>query len=138
MTTPVYAEAARRLLLASAEGGAEVEAAATARACQALVEFLARFIGASGALALFRRSYVLARREHPWLAEPAPPGDEGPWARLGESLEANAAAADAASIALVGTFVRLFATFVGADLALQILHQHRPEAFPLDAPMESA
>ena len=134
MTTPAYAEAATRLLCASAEGGAEP---AAARVCQELVAFLSRFIGASGARALFQRSLVLARREHPWLAEPAPSHDESLWARLDASLEANAPTANEASVALVGTFIRLFAAFVGANLAFQILHQHRPEAFPLDAPRES-
>lgn len=134
MTPPTYAEAASRLLLAGAGG----DAAAGPRVCQALVEFLSGFVGASGARALFRRSLVLARRERPWLAEPAPPGDEGPWERLGASLEAHGPAAAEASVALVSTLIRLFATFVGTDLALQILHQHRPEAFPLDAPRESA
>jgi hypothetical protein len=135
MTAPAYAEAAGRLLSAGAEGGAETEAAA--RVCRALVEFLTRFIGAAGARALFRRSLVVTRRAHPWLAAPALTHDEAGWARLSASLAAHAPAAGDASVALVGELLRLLATFVGADLAQQILHQHRPEVFPLDAPRES-
>ncbi|MDB4930177.1 MAG: hypothetical protein JWM10_2661 [Myxococcaceae bacterium] len=128
MSNAEYAEAASRLLDVGLEG------AATARVCQDLVEFLSHFIGDSGSGALFERSLLLTRREHPWLAAP---GEAPVWARLGASLDDHAPAAYAAAHALVATYIRLFATFVGTSLAFEILHQHRPGAFPLAAPEES-
>jgi len=136
MIAPAYEEAARRLL-ATSQDGAAVEATAAARVCQDLVAFLSRFIGESGARALFHRSLVLARRDHPWLAEPTP-RDESVWPRLSASMEAHGSEASDASIALLATFIHLLATFVGTHLAFQILHQHRPEAFPLGPSTESA
>lgn len=136
MIAPAHEEAARRLL-ATAGGGAEVEAAAAARVCQDLAVFLSRFIGESGAAALFNRSLVLARRDRPWLAEPMPSRDGSVWPRLSASMEARGPEASEASVALLGTLIQLFADFVGTNLAFQILHQHRPEAFPLGPPTES-
>jgi hypothetical protein len=137
MTRAVFDEAARRLLDDRREGEATADAAPAARACQDLVEFLAHFIGDSGSGALFDRSLVLTRRDHPWLAAPGVAADGSVWARLRASLDAHEPAADAASHALVSTFIRLFATFVGTSLAFEILHQHRPGAFPLAAPGDS-
>lgn len=129
----VYAQAARRLLEgpSTAGDGGELVAAGASRVCKELVEFMSKFLGEAGASALFSRSLVLARREHAWLPGAPALGDESSWARLRAAMEANESAANDASIALVSAFIRLIATFVGARLAFQILHQHRPEAFPL-------
>lgn len=136
---PEIIDAARRLLdreIARADRPNGVSAAAT-RACEDLVGCLANFVGQAGAGALYDRSLTLCTRDQPWLAAAATPKGEPPWDRLRLCLQANDAAALAASVALVSTLLELFSTFVGSDLALRIVHQHRPDVFPSDPPEEA-
>jgi hypothetical protein len=66
------------------------------------------------------------------------PQSESPWPRLRSAFDASPSASRAGAIALVATLVELFSTFVGESLALQILHQHRPDVFPVAASEEKA
>lgn len=110
--------------------------AAAAVACEGLVERLADFVGQAGARALFDRSLALARREHPCLASAVAVKSDPPWAPLRACLEANETTAWDASTGLLTGLITLFATFIGTSLATRVLHQYRPDAFPIAPPEE--
>lgn len=139
VTTSEIREAAIRFVGDALRGGAAPPrvGVAAAGACEQLVLRVADYVGSAGARALFERSLALEMRERPWLAAAVPGKDESPWVRLRDCLGGHEPEAMGASVALVATFLTLFSTFVGQGLTFRILHQHWPDAFPVDGPAEN-
>jgi len=120
-----------------------------ARACELLLPCVARYVGVTGARALFDRSLAISARERPWLSgafssgalfsgatsSTAPSPAESSivpldWESLRACLEKNEAPFEA-STALIASLLALLASLVGAALVVQILHAHQPELFPV-------
>lgn len=134
MRERTFTEAAAALIQFSEEraAGGEPPPVVAARACEELVQHLSKFVGESGARALFERSLVLVHARYPRLSEARAAAAEAPWPVLRGRLEAHGPAAREAAVALVAALLALFANLIGASLAQRILAQHRPEVFPLD------
>jgi hypothetical protein len=99
--------------------------AAAARSCERLAACLETLIGTDGARALLKRSILLTRREHAWLAEALSPGPSpsSPIAAARREPEVVMQSA----VALLTTFVNLLVGFIGERLTVQVLHQVWPE-----------
>jgi len=121
-----------------------------ARACELLLPCVARYVGVTGARALFDRSLAISARERPWLSgafssgalfsgatsSTAPSPAESSivpldWESLRACLEKNEESPFEASTALIASLLALLASLVGAALVVQILHAHQPELFPV-------
>ncbi len=96
-----------------------------------LIRQLTSLIGAEGARALHERSLVLTKRQHPWF-------DTSPaQAQSNAQVQADPGRALQASVAWLGFFVTLLATFIGEGLTLRVLHEIWPDVFLLGSKKES-
>ena len=119
--TPALEEAVRELLAREAGGDEARVVEGAARACEKLSRHLSRVIGETGVRALFERSLVLLRAEHPWLADAAAPSSEPPWLRLRAGAPQAGAATTRAAVSLATTFVALLGRLIGDELVLRLL-----------------
>jgi hypothetical protein len=125
---PAISRFVRSVLRAElARGGGARGPEGTQRLFAQLHQGLAKLIGSAGVDVLLARAVVLARRDHPVLAEIAlSPG--GKLVGLDEGAAQNGIAVQEGAIAIVSHFIELLVTLIGEDLTMRLVGDVWPEA----------
>jgi hypothetical protein len=119
-------DVARRLLTSEAKSHASSEelAYATERVCQKLLRYLSRLLGHDGSYALLRRSLKHAQTKFALLESVKTDPDTSGIKGLVESLRYQEPAATLEMcVGMIESFLALFASFVGEDLARKLVEE---------------